>query len=427
MNSSTQQGLSPAFLSIFEGSASGSLAHQAGNPCLVFRGASNRWSEVVGEPHSDVFKLAALDNPLMGVSVIVLETRVGECFHYVLMDPSDPALWSTLDVWKGNRKFVAAMKLGEKSLVGECELSNDILETLEGLRRKCLNPQPEAFRILANGIVQYKVLETQVRAYLESEGKAGSTPPVVEVQVLASAAIRDRWDIDEQSVTQDASANSKSSEYGNMTAKTKAPGTLVTAKDFAKASREAAKLKPNTPVLVSYIDMNRFMDSSSVRNTFGFGHFQVHGRNVVSFRLQSGSAQVYWLADAADPRVWSTIDRMKKNKEVGFALTSGQGSVFLSIKLQPQRDIIGAIREESLRHPGGRSESAVFLANSGFVEEHATSDIPGIHLSYAHASVLSFEDAGHILEALRTQTSPNYVSHRAAHRTYAPPVGRAIH
>jgi hypothetical protein len=57
----------------------------------------------------------------------------------------------------------------------------------------------------------------------------------------------------------------------------------------------------------------------------------------------------------------------------------------------PQENLIGAIRAECLAHLGDRSDAVRSLAQSGFVEKNATTDIPGVELSYVHVSVLSME------------------------------------
>jgi hypothetical protein len=124
---------------------------------------------------------------------------------------------------------------------------------------------------------------------------------------------------------------------------------------------------------------------------FGFGHFRAGDRVVLSFRLQSGAAQNYWLADSADSSVWALIDDMKRVGEAGFLLGEEEQSVFIPWKLMPQENLIGAIRAECLAHPGDRSDAVRSLAQSGFVEKNATTDIPGVELAYVHVSVLSME------------------------------------
>ncbi|TXC80595.1 hypothetical protein [Paraburkholderia azotifigens] len=176
------------------------------------------------------------------------------------------------------------------------------------------------------------------------------------------------------------------------------------AKNFTQTSPLAVKMRPRSPILVSSIDMPRFMEVSRTKGSFGFGHFKVHGRNVLSFRLQSGGAQIYWLADAADRRAWAAIDAIKKG-EAGFVLMQGIDAVFLPWEFSKGRDSIDAIRSESLSHPGGLSDAASVLANSGIVQRFASTDIAGIELSYVHVNLLSFDSSQAALYELQQKST----------------------
>ncbi|TXC81036.1 hypothetical protein [Paraburkholderia azotifigens] len=171
-------------------------------------------------------------------------------------------------------------------------------------------------------------------------------------------------------------------------------------------------MKPDTPVLVSSIDLNRFLDLAHVEGTFGFGHFRLDGRIVLSLRYQSGAAQIYWLADSADPGVWAAIDAMKKNEEVGFMLEEGGHGAFVRCELPPNHEDIRVLRAESLSHPGGLSDAAAALANSGCVQANATTDIPGIELQYVHVNVLASQFVLQMLQAIQTSLPESAKHHR---------------
>jgi hypothetical protein len=163
------------------------------------------------------------------------------------------------------------------------------------------------------------------RKQLEAEGSENMEHRVVEVQVLANAKVRGARDlsthyeaVSSSTYVEDARTTSQSSDT-----KSAAPfGTVQRARDFAEFSSAAASLKPEAPVLVATVDLNRFLDVSRANGMFGFGHFRAGDRVVLSFRLQSGAAQIYWLADSADSSVWALIDDMKSG---GGRIPLGRG------------------------------------------------------------------------------------------------------
>src|SRR5262249_27760580 len=115
---------------------------------------------------------------------------VGDCFHYVLMDPSDPELWRTLDVWKRKGGFVAVMEISDYASVSACRLNEEAFEYFERYRDRMQTPDPEAFREFTQSVLEHKALENRVLAQLESEGRTITSTPVVEIQVLTAATVR---------------------------------------------------------------------------------------------------------------------------------------------------------------------------------------------------------------------------------------------
>ncbi|ALL68588.1 hypothetical protein K788_0000392 [Paraburkholderia caribensis MBA4] len=167
------------------------------------------------------------------------------------------------------------------------------------------------------------------------------------------------------------------------------------------------QMRPRSPILASSIDMTRYMEVSRTAGNFGFEHFRAGDWRVLSFRLQSGGAQVYWLADAADPRAWATMDDIRKG-EAGFVLMQGSEAVFLPWKLDGRRDGIESVRAESLSRPGGLSDAALYLVNSCMVQRTTTTDIPGMELSYVHVNLLSFDSSEAALYTLQKKLADGF-------------------
>lgn len=392
MKSNLNQSTSPISLSSYAGGGPDELKAFIGNPCLVYRGVSEQWSKGAGASGNGVFKIVTFDD----VGVLLLETRIRDCFHYVLMDLYDPVMQPTLDIWKGKRGFVAVMETPGGVSAGFCSLSKKNIRTIQRVRDRARRRyDPKAFHSFTQAVLERRAMDTIAQKQLETEGCEDMDRRVVEVQVLTNAKVRGarvlsaRSEIDSSSTprVEDPRMTSQSNETESA-----APfGTVQKARDFAEFSSTAASLKPETPVLVTTIDLNRFLDASRANGMFGFGHFRAGDRIVLSFRLQSGAAQIYWLADSTDPNVWALIDDMKKVGEAGFLLGGEEQSVFIPWKLMPQEDLIGAIRAECLARPGDHSDAVLDLARSGFVEKNATTDIPGIELDYVHVSILSMK------------------------------------
>lgn len=406
MKSNQNQSTSSISISSYAGGGPDTLLPFIGTPCLSYRGTSNEWSKGADGRGNGVLKVVTFDD----VGVLVIETRIRECFHYILMNLYDPALQSTLDIWKGKRGFVAVMETQGEVSAGICMLSKKSIRTIQRVRDKARRKyDPKAFHSFTQAVLERRAMDMIAQKQLEAEGSENMEHRVVEVQVLANAKVRGVRDLSmhyeadssSMSLVENARTTSQSTETQSA-----APfGTVRRARDFAEFSSAAASLKPEAPVLVATIDLNRFLDVSRANGVFGFGHFRAGDRVVLSFRLQSGAAQIYWLADSADPSVWALIDDMKRVGEAGFLLGGEEQSVFIPWKLMPQENLIGAIRAECLAYPGDRSDAVRSLAQSGFVEKNATTDISGVELAYVHVSVLSMEPTEGGVRMLQTMSS----------------------
>lgn len=421
--------LSPAiYLSTYTG-GDPKLKRFEGVPCMVFEQAASEWKGDEETEHSRPFlSLSVAKNERM--AVLILETRVSDCFHYALMDMSDRKLNKTLDVWIKNRGFVVVRRMTEIVSVSLCLLDDENLRFLKRHRRNTYKPNPGEFLRCTQSCIEHNSFERLATQKLSSEGRDESIKPVVEVQILESAAIRN--DIPWQQGRRETHVSMQDACDRNFdehlfTSVPASIGVVKKACDFARTSKSASDMRPDTPVLVASIDLNRYLGLARVEGSFGFGHFRFEGRIVLSMRLQSGSAQIYWLADAADPSVWAAIDAMKKNGEVGFMLEEGERGAFVPYTLLPHREDIRILRAESLSHPDGLSDAAVRLASSGLVQKNATTDIPGTDLDYVHVNVLASESVALMLQALQAASPGNAGQYSDSFEAEMADAGHSIH
>ncbi|TXC80598.1 hypothetical protein [Paraburkholderia azotifigens] len=397
MKSNITQKQASVYISTYAGGGSELLDPFIGDPCLVCSAESDVW---LGK---GVFKVGAIENP--NAPVLFLENRTGDSsFHYVLMDPSDPALRRSLEIWMRKRCFVVLMRTAGGVAINGCRLADDGIQLIKRLLSQGQKPKSKSYKRFVQSALERQALEHYALTQLKNEGSSTATP-VVEVQILSSGAIRRSDERDPAHPFVRGLSGSEAGSQRQQSAQTLRPmvplGTIHKARDFVEISSSAAKMNPEAPVLTATVDIKRFMDASRAAGCFGFGNFRVDGRLVLSFRMQSGSAQVYWLADSADPEVWRTIDNMKKCREAGFMLTQGKESLFIPWKLEGQSDVINSFRAESLSHPGGMSDAAAYLASTGFVEAQATTDIPDIELSYVQVNLLFTPTAEMVEAAMR--------------------------
>jgi hypothetical protein len=170
-------------------------------------------------------------------------------------------------------------------------------------------------------------------------------------------------------------------------------GAIGTAKDFAPFARSAKKMRPATPVLTANVDLDLLMNHATMdgKGNFGLGAIQAGDCVVLTMRLQVGTLQIYWLADASDSEVWKTIDAWKKGREAGFALMQGKKAAFFPWEIagpQSQNSI------EQFRSECGKDKAWEFtqtvlkLVDSGVVHYRATTDIPGVPLEHVLVNIL---------------------------------------
>lgn len=390
--------------STYVGGGAALLDEFIGTPCLVYETVSDEWASAL-DTQDMRGGLTTLENPeFPDKSALVFETGAGTCAHFAMMDLSDPAVWRVLDVWIEQRCFVTVQHVAGRTLFNGCRLRDETIQMLKEHRDSGREHSPAAFGRFAQLIGEQRVFDMYMKKMLELLGHPKDVAPLVEMQVLTDAEVRQPNLKEPTPAREKMGRDFLSPNSGSTPDLIPAPMGLVRmAKNFSATSSFAAKMRPRSPVLVCSIDMARYMEVSRTEGCFGFGHFRVGDRGVLSFRLQSGGAQVYWLADAADPRAWATVDNIRKG-EVGFMLMQGIDAVFLPLKLEGRKDGVDSVRAESLSHPGGLSDVASYLANSGMVQRTATTDIPGMELNYVQVNVLSFDSSEAALYALQQQS-----------------------
>lgn len=405
METQLKNNTSTICFSTYVGGGDALLDEFIGTPCLVYETVSDEWASAL-DTQDMRGGLTPLENPeFPDKSALVFETGAGTCAHFAMMDLSDPAVWRVLDVWIEKRCFVTVQHVAGRTLFNGCRLRDETVQMLKEYRDSEPEHSPEAFVRFTQLIGEHRVFDIYMKKMLELLGYPKDVAPTVEIQVLTDAEVRSPNSGEPSRAGGKAAQDFVSSFSGSTPDFVPAPFGLVRmAKNFAGTSSFAAKMRPRSPVLVSSIDMARYMEVSRTEGCFGFGHFRVGDRGVLSFRLQSGGAQVYWLADAADPRAWATVDDIRKG-EVGFMLMQGIDAVFLPLKVHGRKDAVDSVRAKSLSYPGGRSDVASYLADSGMVQRTATSDIPGVELRYVHVSVLTFDSSQEALYALQQRSA----------------------
>lgn len=179
-------------------------------------------------------------------------------------------------------------------------------------------------------------------------------------------------------------------EFGMFTV-----GSVSTAREFRPDSKLAKALPANFPVLTCLLD---HADPASFQKTppqvaCGFGSIPLAGDQIMTIRLQLDGTQVYWLADMADPEVWSAIDTWTAAEKLPFALefaAAKKRNCLFGIVDIPRKDLnINRFRSNAGKDmPDGIWDELAELAGSGIMQIQATSDIPGIRLGQVCVNVL---------------------------------------
>ena len=63
------------------------------------------------------------------------------------------------------------------------------------------------------------------------------------------------------------------------------------------------------PVLTGFFDLDRFDLTPELARHVGWGTVRLGGTMALTFRLQAGANVLYWLAHAADFRIWEVMDK----------------------------------------------------------------------------------------------------------------------
>jgi hypothetical protein len=161
----------------------------------------------------------------------------------------------------------------------------EAIQILKEHRESAREHSPAAFGRFAQLIGEHRVFDMYMKNILVLLGRPKDVAPIVEIQVLSDAEVRQPNSASEPAlVGESAGQGSRSSGLTSAPGIAPAPlGFVRMAKNFSATSSSAAKMRPRSPVLVSCIDMARYMEVSRTEGCFGFGHFRVGERQ--TFRL----------------------------------------------------------------------------------------------------------------------------------------------
>jgi hypothetical protein len=393
-----------AYIAPYSGGASESFDKFIGEPCLVTTVSSPSWVQSWKANDLGLHELNGV--PEIGVPLVLLTHRRGNCFQFIVVDPNDPSLSCALQMWKERGCYLGQTCSEGFSNLTTYSLTQEGIEKIERFERVTRGPDPKAFEGYVESLLSGRVLEAIAAQWLWFSGAPADVMPIVEVNILTSEAMPDSLSSKETmrfrapSSPRDKDPEIEPDKAFTATSNEERPldpldmrclefGHIVSAKSWAPYSKSAAAMNPKTPVLVTNIDFERFTRHSRIEGVFGFGCFNVDDRVILSMRLQSGSVQIYWLADATDPEVWHAIKRWKTTGEVGFVVGDGRNTAFLPWKLQPGKMQIEQFESEVRKKKSTEFIDAVSrLVASGVVHMGATTDIPHIPLEYVHVNVL---------------------------------------
>ncbi|TXC80596.1 hypothetical protein [Paraburkholderia azotifigens] len=167
-------------LSTYRGGASELLNPFIGDPCLILETVSPEWSQEY-ESHKGAFRVTTLDHP--ETPVLALEMSAGKCYHFTLMDLTDPELCSVLETWIRKGCFVVAERRGDQVAVSGCRLTDEYVRMIEKARNGRVPCGSEAFLQFSQVLIQGGTCERFAASNMSSR----DVEPVVEIQVLKSA------------------------------------------------------------------------------------------------------------------------------------------------------------------------------------------------------------------------------------------------
>ena len=183
-------------------------------------------------------------------------------------------------------------------------------------------------------------------------------------------------------------------------------GALDRASSYASFSDDAAKMRSATPVFVASIEAGQ-VDKLKGLALFRMGAIEINDCVVMTARLQKGSAQFIWLADATDPDFWAALDNLRRSGRVGFAFVNGGDTYFMPYKIEQPGTAIDRYR----RQLGRKGVNFIAVASSMFkdrtVEQMTSSMIPGLPVECFRVNILSTRRVRAAAEALGGMVVPN--------------------
>jgi hypothetical protein len=165
-------------------------------------------------------------------------------------------------------------------------------------------------------------------------------------------------------------------------------GAITTAEQFPRSTPFATA--PRCPVLMGEFLPPRFDWTPELPVHAGWGVLELDGQRALTFRLQAGSTQLYWLANPADPDVWAMQDAWATAGQMALAADFGRGPVFV---LSRTFELSPAYKATRLPHSGQSSGPfCAAVARSlmqGELSVFAKSDIPAFpRLTYVQGCLV---------------------------------------
>ena len=187
--------------------------------------------------------------------------------------------------------------------------------------------------------------------------------------------------------------NSKIPMFDGMPARVGKFGVLIPDAEFCMLMQNRMSRSPRGPVLSASSKLKRLRGLMGGKASFGFGRVAGPGFSILTIRHQVGPVQIYWLADASDPQIWTAIDTWRANRQVPVALLENGEAIYAvpEIDWTPGVSTSGI---DEFRSECGRDMSVPFvefclvLTESGIIERQATSDLEGIKLSHVEVNIL---------------------------------------
>src|SRR5258708_1642073 len=175
-----------AYIAPYPGGASELLEPFVGDPCVVSTFTAHQWIKNWAAEERPYHALMCIHGG--EVPVVLLEHTRGNCFLYIIVDPTDPSLWPVLDKWKERGCYVNHMTIDSIADVTGSPLNEENFGIIDQYRHA---PQtdPAAFADVVSRVLSSNSLQRQATEKLRQSGAEEDVEAVVEVNILASAAI----------------------------------------------------------------------------------------------------------------------------------------------------------------------------------------------------------------------------------------------